>query len=145
MGMRPSADLIYGLVPAPGDDWSQPEPDAPHSIYEGTDFDESVLFVYGISKPDYDQVPAGSSYYTELRRAMDAAPITVGTWGGADSEGLFLGVRASHTNADWDSAQVIESETLVVLPEWNDQVREFCRLTGIPYREPRWHLLCSYH
>lgn len=133
MGYRPRSDLIYGVT---GPDL---KPDFKHF-----DNDDSLLALYDIARPNYDDLPDGVTFHDALQVAVAAVPITVDYWGCDGSEQLFYGVRASRQSADWDGPLSIGQDALTPGPEWDRLIADFEARAGLPAGRPGWLLLSSY-
>ena len=71
-----------------------------------------------------------------------------GSHGYSDDSGLFLGIIDSHLRSDWDSIAEIDplhfAQNSETLAKWNQKLKQFCELMGIPFQKPKWLMMCSY-
>jgi len=118
---------------------------------------EAKLF-YGVVKPtiearaydgDYDYEAEESE--TEYGPWSDAhgkpyKPASVGLYGYDDDLGYFLAINDSLHTVEWSTTKLIPASSLVVQPEWDEQIRAMAEYAGLDISglEIGWHLVCLY-
>jgi hypothetical protein len=78
----------------------------------------------------------------ELLRIARASGITSGSRShetdGAEDEGFYVAIRDSiEIKGDWQRGQ-LKIGGREQRPDWDEKIRAFCELMGLPYRQPEW-------
>jgi hypothetical protein len=79
------------------------------------------------------------SYWNQKREASEKAKCELSSHCSDECPMYFVYVKTAYQRAH--RGYPVEIETLMVVkPEWREELKEYCELTGLPFKEPKWHL-----
>lgn len=81
-------------------------------------------------------------YWARARELKDKYPCQVGIYRSGDYPLYFVYVKSGYYCVNRGYAKEIPSD-ITPSPEWADQIRSFCNLMGLPFKQPQW-LLVSF-
>jgi len=144
MGIDISAQIFYGFTYDEYIDLAD--------LVNDTDFKDQEWEVYyalkkGVAKPTepFEQnKEAYSKYWDEKRKLTSASPVAIGFHGSAyDDEYMFPYIHVKDSVSEADLGEAKELNNFETKPEWNDQIKDFCSVMGIEYKEPKWYLVVN--
>jgi hypothetical protein len=153
MGMDAKAYILWGFdlggpENAKAEDWvptifGPPEPD---EDYEGEDWEETYTSRMGLERPAEEwreeDKELWSEYFKKKRELIAASGVNI-QWHGCDGCDCYaVGIAASQINGWW--CESTEVDLKVPEGDWEDKLREFCRVMEIPWKEPKYILLVYY-
>lgn len=130
MGMDVSADIIYGFPV--GGEWT-PESD---EVVPEEGLIEDIEAIYA-TKMGVDPAEAWKHWRNAPAEIVSAGSLS----GGCSTQ--YLTLRAALIAGTWDGPTILSAEMMQVKPEWEQELRSFCELMGIPWQKPQRMLICS--
>ena len=150
MGNSPHGLVFYGFAlvdedgepvnPWANEDDSDDEEGS--SVY--VDWQERLAIIKGAVKPghtSYD-APEWKAFHDKQNGVEGASPVDVVLAGYGECLIDCIVIKESYVRADW--GEVLPIKTLEALPEWDEQIREWCKTLGIEYRQPGWFVAALY-
>lgn len=139
MGESPQGFVFWG-IPLPVDEYGE----ASDNPWDGTPMDDREWYAskLGIVKPDKPYKggdPDYAAYWHASHEAAEASPCAIQEAGYQGFEVSVALVKASLVQVEWSEVKPFPTE---VQPEWEEQLRHYCDLMGIEWKQPGWHIAC---
>jgi hypothetical protein len=135
MGVSSDAILFYGFSAEDEGTWEE---------LEDTDWEEEFARRKGINPPAVAYSDATQAewreYWDKSRKARADEPCEIDRHCSDGHPIPYVCIRGTHVTANRGSPQAVTPEFLTVDPRWNDQLKSFCDLMGIPWEEPKWYI-----
>lgn len=161
MGVDPSGRVFWGFPmndsdgepvkwpwePQESDEYEEPEYDEDgwmiEDEHDSPDWEEVFATKKGLNKPDPETATEEekSAYWRALNELEKSSPVTVELAGSDYSMINCVVIKESFVSVEWSEIQPFSPE---VKPEWEQQLRDWCDLMGVPYRQPGWHVASLY-
>lgn len=148
MGMSPDAMVFYGIAYTDEDELPEDISDKAYE-YEQAEEDKACPQPY----PEYDRKradpnvdPEYAKVWEKWRSVLDKGKrgrCEFRDRGHCDYSMPFVYVTASFLKVEWtEVAEVDTGEDGG--GKWNEQLKDYCKVLGLPFRQPKW-LLAAYY
>lgn len=138
MGVSTNAILFYGIAL---DEDAELNPKLEDC---NGDFEELYAAEKGVKEPDSDYTnetaDAYHKYWDEKRRVNQESGCEVGRHCSSEYPMQFVCVTAGKYVAHRGDVMDIPDQ-LIARPGWDYVLEEYCKILGIPYSKPSWHLV----
>lgn len=136
MGNRPSAQLVYGIKAFSHEDDREQPPWA-------EDFNTAIAAANGLPHPGSDATPSDwNSYFGKQGGIIKTAGVTLEHCGYWDCGIVFI---CSRVFMEYGVASlVIDPASMVTTAEDDARIEAACKIVGVPFTKPQWHLLPFY-
>lgn len=154
MGYENIGILFYGIVLGEQEvPWDNPnhEGDWEDCYLEKTGFYAADPKPMG--EPDWKDREASSRWYSQVyepwkqrkEAALVAAGCRAGIYNSCHNPWSFIALSAAHTEGGCHPAREIDPTRMLLLPpDADDIIRQFCGYMDVPYQQPRWYLTGLY-
>lgn len=144
MGIDISANVFYGFTYDEAIDLADLVDDVD---FKDNEWEDYYAFKKGVMKPTapFEQNrELYTQYWNERRKLTSECPVAIDWHGSAyDEEYFYPYIHIKNTGGHADLGEATELKSLDIKPEWNDQIKEFCSVMGIEYKEPKWYLVSN--
>lgn len=144
MGQSTDAILFYGFHADEGE-WDEFIGIGDEEEDGSTDWEDAFAAKKGTAAPtvEYESnEELFSAYWEAKRKLIEAEPCEVDSHCSCDCPMPFVCVKKSKTTA-WRGSPA-EITSIAVESTWNEQLRTFCELMGIPWQKPRWWMVSNW-
>jgi len=128
--------------------------DVPEAMEEEEDGAEDLYlrrtgFFDNVPEPDFEKDEESWSAWLKLKQAaLDTCPCVLHDWG-EESGPILVCVKVSQIKGDWEGLKRLNLEEMSALAHdhqgaWNEQLKAFCEVMGLPFKEPHWFLTAYY-
>jgi hypothetical protein len=145
MGTNPYGKVFYGFALV-DEDGEAIEPEGPweqNDLYSG--WEEFYIEKQGgLPRPDSQDYrgPEWSEWRAKRKALMDSCPADVVLVGSEYNLISCIVIRDSYAQAEWSEIKPLKATG--TKPDWDQQLRDWCELMGIEWREPGWYVASLY-
>jgi hypothetical protein len=138
MGTTPEGKVFYGFALV--DEDGEPLGDIVPSNWEETYIKEQG----GLPRPEENNYrsPEWDEWRAKRHAMIAACPVDTELIGYDDYLATCVVIRESFAKAEW--GEVVPLKTLETKAEWEQQLRDWCNMLGVPYRQPGWYVASLY-
>lgn len=136
--------LFYGFVVDP---WNRDEQEwRDEEVWEEADgeYEKYYIIKAGVELPEAPDVETKEEMMARWKEEERLIPCVLEVDGIEGSGNLYLAANGSVIQSRGGSALLLTPDSLKVGEDWDQKIKGFCEVLGIPHQTPGWHLTGEY-